>query len=1060
MNIPVGEATVSCAACGNDLRVNARFCDSCGSPVVAERSAGERKQVTVLFADVVGSMKLAATLDPERLQELMHELLNRAGAVVQRYHGTVDKFTGDGLMALFGAPVALEDHALRACFAALEIQSVAESLSAELHRRDGTDMQLRVGLNSGEVITGEIGLGPNPYTAVGHPVGMAQRMEAAAPPGGVLCSMSTAQLVEQAARLGPVVAVDVKNESKPVPARQLHAVESGRIVAVRDYGPMLGRGPAMTALTHTFDVECGAVVGVVGAPGLGKSRLIREFSGWAAAKDVDVVLARCEAHTADVPFRALSRTLRAMFRVDQLSGDAARRHVVDQLGHAAPDPDDTQILFDLLGIGDPSTAGGEVSVDAQRRRLVDLMVSAVLARGTRTLVVLEDAHWIDATSDATFAEFAATLRATPAVLVVTYRPEYSGALEAIFDTRVALQPLTDDTTKELITGLVGQHPSVAGLAQRIADRAAGNPFFAEEIVRDLAGRDVLTGSRSDYKLNGDLDEIAVPATVQSVLAARIDRLPPSAKSILNAAAVIGTRFDLDSVQALLPDAEPRHLADLVSAELVDQTEFVPRQQYCFRHPLVRTVAYESQLTATRAEAHKRLAAAIEARDPAAAAENAALIATHLEQAGEPAAAYAWHMRAAEWLRFRDLPAARASWTKARQLADQLSDDGESVAAKRIAPRTMLASTAHLVGGEEDTDERYREFRELTTRAGDLLSLALGTAGQVISLSTNHNRLSDAAQLASELAAMVDHIDCPEPTKLEILHSVTWAHFLACDFPSALSAIDRQKGLAGEDAAISKAQTLSVRAAIEISTGDHENGRRHFRQAIEQARSLHPVTYAQVLTGRSWFVTMGLDDAGELVPQTREALLQARAFGDNFGVVSALFAHGTVLLRADSGARAEAIGLLEEARAGIERHGIQTFLWCSVVADLAVDSARKGALEDAIDAARRAYRSPFGAGSPTMIGRTAETFIELLIDRGSAQDAAEARSVAATVADMRLPSPVAAVDLCRLKCRLMVSKSEGDASGYADLAGQYLALVERLDAHGRLAETRQMIADAI
>jgi len=215
-----------------------------------------------------------------------------------------------------------------------------------------------------------------------------------------------------------------------------------------------------------------------------------------------------------------------------------------------------------------------------------------------------------------------------------------------------------------------------------------------------------------------------------------------------------------------------------------------------------------------------------------------------------------------------------------------------------------------------------------------------------------------------------------------------------------------------------------------------------------------------LTGRSWFVAMGLDEAGELMPQTREALLQTRAFGDNFGIVSALWAHGTVLLRADPAARAEAIGLLEEARAGIERHGIQTFLWCSVAADLAVDCALKGAQDDAIDTARRAYRSPLGAGSPPMIGRTAETLIELLLDRGSPADVAEARSVATAVADMRLPAPVAAIDLCRVKCRLMVSRSEGDAAGYAGLAPQYLAMVERLDARGRLAEARQMVAEAI
>ena len=200
----------------------------------------------------------------------------------------------------------------------------------------------------------------------------------------------------------------------------------------------------------------------------------------------------------------------------------------------------------------------------------------------------------------------------------------------------------------------------------------GNPFFIEEIVRDLAGRGVLAGNRGGYRLIGDVDDIAVPATVQAVLAARIDRLPTETKSILNAAAVIGNRFDVDTLRALRSEAESTGLAELVSAELIDQTEFLPRQRYCFRHPLVRTVAYESQLSATRVQAHSRLAAAIEARDPAAADENAALIASHLEAAGELAAAYRWHMRAAEWLRPRDLAAARTQWESARRIADRLS----------------------------------------------------------------------------------------------------------------------------------------------------------------------------------------------------------------------------------------------------------------------------------------------------------------------------------------------------------------------------------------------------
>src|SRR6478752_385553 len=239
MNNVLNRTDPHCAVCGNSLRALARFCDACGSAIAPPQAALERKQITILFADVVESMGLAATLESERFREIMHQLLNRSAAVVQRYSGTVDKFTGDGLMALFGAPMALEDHALRACIAALEIQSVAGQLAGEVLRRDGVTLALRVGLNSGEVIVGEIGLGPGRYTAVGHAVGMAQRMEACAQAGAVLCSLTTAQLVEHSTRLGRVENVHVKGEDEPVPARRLIAVEAERMVVGRNEGLML-----------------------------------------------------------------------------------------------------------------------------------------------------------------------------------------------------------------------------------------------------------------------------------------------------------------------------------------------------------------------------------------------------------------------------------------------------------------------------------------------------------------------------------------------------------------------------------------------------------------------------------------------------------------------------------------------------------------------------------------------------------------------------------------------------------------------------------------------------
>ena len=319
------------------------------------------------------------------------------------------------------------------------------------------------------------------------------------------------------------------------------------MVLGRNEGRMLGRDTELDRLRTVFGAHRGCLVGVVGAPGLGKSRLISEFTAIAASQDADIVVARCEAHTTTLAFRALSRLLRAMSKVNGLSDAEAREHTADQCGEAplTPDSADTQILFDAMGIADTTAPPLRVSVDGRRRRLVEVMSQAVRARSARTVFVVEDAHWIDAPSDDVLAEFAATLNVTTSMFVTTYRPEFHGALHHSTNQTITLQPLTDSMTVRLVGQLLGNDPSLAGLAERIAVVAVGNPFFVEEIVRDLAGRGVLLGSRGGYRLISDVDEIAVPATVQAVLAARIDRLPVEAKSILNAAAVIGAQFDVE-----------------------------------------------------------------------------------------------------------------------------------------------------------------------------------------------------------------------------------------------------------------------------------------------------------------------------------------------------------------------------------------------------------------------------------------------------------------------------------------------------------------------------------
>ena len=607
----------------------------------------------------------------------------------------MDKFTGDGIMAVFGAPVALEDHAVRACLAALGVQEEAKRLAVDVQDRDGVDLQLRVGLNSGQVIAGEIGSGAFGYTAVGEQVGMAQRMESVAPPGGVMLSASTARLVEGAATLGDAELVQIKGADAPVPARRLLGVADRHRAVGRAESNLVGRRWEMSAVEGLLDRAIdghGAVVTVVGSPGIGKSRLVREVAAIAAGRGVEVFSAYCESHATDVAFHVVARLLRAAIGVRGLDGPAARERVRSRVPEA--DPEDLLLFDDLLGIADPEVALPKIDPDARRRRLTALVNAASLARHTPAVYVIEDAHWIDEVSESMLAEFLTVIPQTPSLVLVTYRPEYRGALSRVAGAQtIALAPLSDSETAALVSELLGPDPSVGAVVTMITEKAAGNPFFAEEIVRDLAERGVLRGNRSAYESTADAGEVSVPATLQATIAARIDRLDPAAKRTLSAAAVIGSRFSRELLETLGIDPV---LEDLVSGEFIDQIRFTRQPEYVFHHPLVRTVAYESQLKSDRAELHRRVAAAIESRDPAAADENAALIAEHLEAAGDLHAAYGWHMRAATWATNRDITAARLSWERAQKIADALPAEDPNRAAMRIAPRTMLCGIAFRV----------------------------------------------------------------------------------------------------------------------------------------------------------------------------------------------------------------------------------------------------------------------------------------------------------------------------------------------------------------------------
>ncbi len=720
-------AGIVCTSCGAEpLRAGARYCDACGSPLTGQHTHAEFKQVTVLFADVVGSMEIAAAVDAERLREIMARLVGRGAAIVQRYGGTMDKFTGDGLMAMFGAPVALEDYAIRACLAALDMQTETRRLADEVHRLDSIELQLRVGLNSGEIIAGEIGSGVPGYTAVGEQVGMAQRMESLAPPGGVMLSESTARLVEHSAELELTQLLHIKGAEKPIPARRLRAIAPHHPLVGGAESSLVGRRKDLATVEALIDRTLGghgAVVGLEGPPGIGKSRLAREAATLSAGRGLEVVWSFCESHACDVPFYAVTRLLRAAMGTGDLDGASARVQVRKRL----PDVDDVDLLLldDLLGISDPAVALPQMVPDARRRRLTALINAAPMARTDSVLYIIEDVHWIDEVSEAMLADFLAVIPNSPSMVLITYRPQYQGILrQAPGAQTIALEPLSDWEISALLAEMVGTDPSVGDLATTVADRAAGNPFFAEEMVRDLVQRGVLTGSRGDYSCHTNVAEVSVPATVQAAIEARIDRLTGGAKRTLNAAAVIGSRFGLQLLTAVGIDPD---FDELLGAELIEQVRFAPYGEYTFRHPLIRAVAYESQLKSDRAHVHRRLADAIESGSPESADPNAALIAEHLEAAGDLPAAYNWRMRAGAWSTNRDITAARINWERARQIADSLTTDDPDCSAMGIAPRTMLCVSAWRTV-HANSSGHFEELRALCAQAGDKPSLAIAMTG--------------------------------------------------------------------------------------------------------------------------------------------------------------------------------------------------------------------------------------------------------------------------------------------------------------------------------------------
>lgn len=705
------------------------------------RDDAERKQVTVLFADVSGSMDLAEQQDPEEWRKIMQRFFAILADAVTRVEGTVDKFTGDGIMAVFGAPVAHEDHAQRACYAALQMLDDVAAYAAELRRAQGLNFSTRIGINSGEVVAGAIGQGDEgAYTAIGHTVGLAQRMEALAEPGKAYVTEHTAELARGFLDLEDLGEFEIKGASAPVHVFELAGVGAARsrldLARQRGFSRFVGRAEELGALKAALAAAKegrGGAVGLVADPGVGKSRLAHEFVQHCREDGVEVFEAQAQAHGKSIPFMPVLQMLRSFFGIGEREPEqqarekiAGRALLLDQ-GFA----EDLPLLFDFLGVPDPDRPVPQMSAEARQRALGGI-VCRLLNTPTRrkTLVlVIEDLHWVDEGSNAMLAGLIDSIAETRTLALVNYRPEYSPPWSAASGFRpIPLQPLEREDTAELLGDLAGEDPSLDGLDEPIHERTQGNPFFIEEIVRELAESGHLEGEHGGYRLARPIEDAGVPVSVQAVLAARIDRLDPAAKQLLQVASVVGKELSARALGATAGletvEIEPA-LCQLAEAGFLYEAEMYPQRIFAFRHPLTREVAYATQLGDGRARTHAAAARATIKLEPEDRHDElAALIARHLEAGGETLEAARWSARAAFWVGTSEPLEAQRLWRRVMELVAEL-EESEETAALAIASRLLQLQYAWRLGMDgAEIDRLVTEAEEIATRTGDLHSQAM------------------------------------------------------------------------------------------------------------------------------------------------------------------------------------------------------------------------------------------------------------------------------------------------------------------------------------------------
>jgi class 3 adenylate cyclase len=764
-----------CPKCGAESAPTAKFCEDCGAPLgaaaaasstksndspirVADSSAsenleGERKTVTALFADIKGSTELEQDLDPEEARAIVDPALKLMIDAVRRYDGYVVQSTGDGIFAIFGAPVAHEDHPQRALYAALRMQEDLKRYSARLREAGNLPLEARVGVNTGEVVVRSIttGEGHTEYTPIGHTNNLASRLQALAPTGSIAVSEQTRRFVEGYFQLNPLGPTKVKGVTGPVNIYEVTGLGPLRSrlerAAGRGLSKFVGRQAEMASLKRAAEqakAGRGQIAAAMAEAGVGKSRLFFEFkaanqSGWTVLQAFSVSHGKASAYLPVIDL------LHGYFGIDRDDDDSRKRREkvngkVLTLDRSLEDV--LPYLHALLGLSDENSPLAQMDALVRQRRTLE-SIKRILVRESLNqplIVIFEDLHWIDEETQALLNLLADSIATAKILLLVNYRPEYHhewGSKTCYSQLR--LDPLATESAEEMLTALVGDDAEVRPLKRLIIERTEGNPFFMEETVLVLLDEGALVRDGAAVRLTKPLSELKIPPTVQAILAARIDRLPPDEKDLLQTLAVAGKEFSLSLVREVIkqPDDEiDRMLNDLQLAEFIYEQPTAGDIEYTFKHALTQEVAYNSVLAERRRALHVRIGVALEALYSQRLDDRVEQLAYHFTRGGNAQKALEYLERAGRRAEERSSNLeAVIHFSAALELLRPMPHSPQRAERELALLLALGAPIAVTKGWDSPEVERvYGRARELCQEAGEtpqLLRALFGLAGYYI-----------------------------------------------------------------------------------------------------------------------------------------------------------------------------------------------------------------------------------------------------------------------------------------------------------------------------------------